>query len=359
MLTSFLTISHSYLKMSTPSPLLVAPLPLPLPMPLPQPLQTTQDNQSQVEQIFGRSVRCMFASAIQSPSPPGSGHECLPVPPPPNFDDEINSNANVVEGVFLHQEQGPRDFQEDTMVAFSFENLKIVGLFDGHGGRDAAYFCSEHLPTVYRKFATQYSTQTEILYHTIRTLERDFLPQTPVSPLLTSHISGCTLEIVVLDSRERKLYMAHMGDSRVLLIRKDASFDQLSTDHIWTNAAEKLRVTQMHSAHVGIIGRRIVRTTKSGVHGQFVSLEVSRAFGDPFFKPWVSGEPEITVTNLDDSALAIVLNSDGVNHVFTNADIATCVCNHSKHPVEAIRHLVNEKIAQNSGDNCSIAVLML
>jgi serine/threonine protein phosphatase PrpC len=261
-----------------------------------------------------------------------------------------------VKGVTIHQSQGPRDYQEDRVVVFERDHYVVMGLFDGHNGSSASELCATILPLEFDKLYTPQANMVVLLNQVVAALESEFMAQVDpkASEVTLAFTAGTTLEIVVYDRSRQMLFVANLGDSRTILVKKD-SVVQVSTDHSWRLQSERDRIKTMTDANVGVIGSRIMRSMGRGAKSQCHSLEVSRAIGDPFFKPWVSSTPEIHVTQCDSDCHSIVVVSDGVSNGITNDEVGN-LARQFTYPAQAI---ASAQTATKSGDNASAIVYVL
>lgn len=99
------------------------------------------------------------------------------------------------------------------------------------------------------------------------------------------------------------LYVVNLGDSRAVLIDQNGVAKSLSNEHTPNRPDEREKLG-------GVV---LVVHDQERIMGE---LAVSRSFGDKFYKPFVSGTPEILSYELDkDIHKYIVLASDGLWNV--------------------------------------------
>jgi len=87
-------------------------------------------------------------------------------------------------------------------------------------------------------------------------------------------------------------------------------------------------------------------------------LAVSRAFGDRALKPYVSADPDVRDEMLQPEDAALVLASDGLWDVMTNAE-AGALAAAGADPQAAAHTLTTEALARGSADNVSAIVVRL
>jgi serine/threonine protein phosphatase PrpC len=141
---------------------------------------------------------------------------------------------------------------------------------------------------------------------------------TEVLKLDEMQYQGSTAVAVTVHEGEngsRTLVSANVGDSRAILCRKGAAVD-LTRDHKPTDERERARIHAM--------GEHIEWDNYSKVH-RIKNLSLSRAVGDRFAKPVVSGEAEIKIFPVRDDDDFIVLASDGLWDVMTSDQVVQFV----------------------------------
>ncbi|KDO19430.1 hypothetical protein SPRG_15420 [Saprolegnia parasitica CBS 223.65] len=223
---------------------------------------------------------------------------------------EIDSTVVYPYGVA--EMQGKRPYMEDRYVAVGTLNgdatASFYGVFDGHGGDGASEYCAEMMcnnviqDPMYAKYPKEALTKGFL-----RT-DEDY---TQVAN--RRNRDDGTTAVTVLAQRDT-IYVANVGDSRAVLIKKDGDAIALSNDHKPNRPDERERVTNM-GGHVIFWGVWRVE----GI------LAVSRAIGDRMLKPYVIAEPEITEHERCDDDAYLVLASDGVWDVLSNAEVARMV----------------------------------
>ncbi|OQR88114.1 protein phosphatase 2C [Achlya hypogyna] len=221
-------------------------------------------------------------------------------------------DTTVVYPYGVAEMQGKRPYMEDRYVASGTLNGKadasFYGVFDGHGGDGASEYCAEMLcaNVTQDPMYTQYPKEA---------LTKGFLRTDEDYTQLANRRNrdDGTTAVTVL-AQGNTLYVANVGDSRAILVKKDGEAVALSTDHKPNRPDERERVTNM-GGHVIFWGVWRVE----GI------LAVSRAIGDRMLKPYVIAEPEITQHERTADDAFLVLASDGVWDVLSNAEVARLV----------------------------------
>eukprot|EP00569_Conticribra_weissflogii_P015014 CAMPEP_0171391108 /NCGR_PEP_ID=MMETSP0880-20121228/1025_1 /TAXON_ID=67004 /ORGANISM="Thalassiosira weissflogii, Strain CCMP1336" /LENGTH=672 /DNA_ID=CAMNT_0011903673 /DNA_START=695 /DNA_END=2713 /DNA_ORIENTATION=- len=169
----------------------------------------------------------------------------------------------------------------------------------------------------------------------------------------------------------RTLLSANIGDSRGILSRDGRAVD-LSRDHKPNDDREKARILAM--------GEKIEWDHYCKVH-RVRNLSLSRAIGDRFAKPAVSGEVEIQRFPVDERRDEFVLlASDGLWDVMTSQEVVSYVhkrlnaapkdgadvtceedwkCLRSLRRKNMSRFIANEALRRGSGDNISVVIVWL
>ncbi|WVZ69422.1 hypothetical protein U9M48_018210 [Paspalum notatum var. saurae] len=173
------------------------------------------------------------------------------------------------------------------------------------------------------------------------------------------HKVGATAVVAVVSPRS--IVVANCGDSRAVLCRGGVPVP-LSDDHKPERPDETERVEAA--------GGYVIHWNGCRVWGL---LSTSRAIGDQYMKPFISAEPEVTVTARTDKDEFLILASDGLWDVVPN-DVACRVARNclsgrlaAKHPLkypgtsasDAAALLVELAMSKGSEDNVSVVVAEL
>lgn len=286
---------------------------------------------------------------------------------------------------------------KETLTELAFTTFAAV--FDGHGGDECSNYLVDALP---RHIRNQMLTDREALRQSIengrgprglhtdsgedatseimrRVLKTAYLRADKefISPK-TAPQSGSTGATVVLFGR--RLFAANVGDSRVVLARKNGACLELTSDHKPSRPDEAARV---RAAGGFILHKRVMG-----------ELAITRAFGDKSFKmgikamleedadelggaggvsddatkdltaPLVSAEPEIASIVLSHDDEFLLLACDGLFDVFKSQDAITFarqeLIAHRGEPAEVARILSDQAIrVRRSRDNVSILIIVL
>ena len=166
---------------------------------------------------------------------------------------------------------------------------------------------------------------------------------------------GSTAVVAVVE--ERRVVVAHCGDSRAVLCRggdgAGAAPVALSSDHKPDRPDEQARIEAAGGRVIFWEGARVL-----GV------LAMSRAIGDGYLKPYVCSVPEVTVADLADGDECLILASDGLWDVVSNeaaCEVARACFRRGREKwcAEAAALLTKLALARRSADNVSVVVVDL
>ncbi|XP_053363911.1 protein phosphatase, Mg2+/Mn2+ dependent, 1Da [Clarias gariepinus] len=232
--------------------------------------------------------------------------------------------------------------------------VAFYAVFDGHGGPDAARYAQNHLWDLIKKQRGFWSTDDEEVCGAIR---KGFiachhamwkkLPEWPRTATGLPSTSGTTASVVVI--RRDRVYVAHVGDSAVVLGVQDSPTDEvlraeeITQDHKPELPKERKRIEGLGGSVIKKSGvNRVVwkrpRLTHNGpvrrstVIDQIPFLAVARALGDLWSYDFYSGEfvvspePDTAVIKLDlKRHRYIILGSDGLwNMVSPQEAVSMC-----------------------------------
>ncbi|XP_068159912.1 LOW QUALITY PROTEIN: uncharacterized protein Pp2C1 [Drosophila tropicalis] len=280
--------------------------------------------------------------------------------------------------------QGGRKYMEDQFsVAYQESPLTheleyaFFGIYDGHGGNEAALFAKEHLMLEIVKQKQFWSDNDEDVLRAIREgyiathfamwREQEKWPRTANGHLSTA---GTTATIAFM--RREKIYIGHVGDSGIVLGYQKKNerhwrAKQLTTDHKPESAAEKARI-QRAGGNVAIksgVPRVVWNRPRDPMHRGPIKrrtlvddipfLAVARSLGDLWsynsrFKEFVvSPDPDVKVVKIDPKTFrCLIFGTDGLWNVVT-----------PKEAVDSVRkkHLIGEILNEQDVMNPSKALV--
>ena len=245
--------------------------------------------------------------------------------------------------------QGWRKRQEDAHIAAISQgdkkDIDIFGVFDGHGGKEISQFVSNHftkelidnknlnkdMPKALRETFIKMDElmQTpegieEIKKHARKSKEEDDIqsknePPNSQMQLISQLIeqknpesedinlrTGCTACVLSVDEKNKKLYFANAGDSRVVMC-KNGIAEAKSIDHKPELQSEKDRI---YKAEGWISDGRVMG-----------NINLTRGFGDLEYKKnkklkpeeqMVTANPDIQIVNYTKDIDFVIIGCDGI-----------------------------------------------
>lgn len=235
------------------------------------------------------------------------------------------------------------------------EHIHFFGVFDGHGGADAAHHCQDTMherlkdAILASKFARDHKRHhtnehnesndgvevldlevkltttgsmdhvavqdvesvecssevfSQALAEAFRSTDEEFAKLSGDEDQLA--LVGTTAVVALLSSKS--MFVANCGDSRAVLCRNGNAF-ALTDDH---KAAREDETARVEAA-----GGQILFWNGVRVMGL---LAVSRAIGDHSLRPYVIADPEVTVVNRHPGDELLVMASDGLWDVISNQE---------------------------------------
>ncbi|CAD8107983.1 unnamed protein product [Paramecium primaurelia] len=219
--------------------------------------------------------------------------------------------------------QGWRNTMEDAHIHRPdiAQDVSVFGVFDGHGGREVAYFVEKHfIDELLKNQNFKDQKFADALQETF--LKMDELLMTPEgykelnnykSNNSDDSYAGCTANVALI--HKNTLYVANAGDSRSVLCRNNTNFD-MSVDHKPDNYLEKQRIERA----IGFVsGARIN-----------ANLNLSRAIGDLEYKrnsnlrpheQMITAFPDIKIIDLGQQDKFILMGCDGVFETLSHQEL--------------------------------------
>eukprot|EP00051_Salpingoeca_urceolata_P015563 m.202200 g.202200 ORF g.202200 m.202200 type:complete len:386 (+) comp18435_c4_seq5:210-1367(+) len=219
--------------------------------------------------------------------------------------------------VDTYANQGRRSQMEDKHVVFPDLNALLgldedmppqafFGVYDGHGGVEAAKFTQAQLHVALSKAPTFKEDAETALRDAFLATDTAFLDKAGRDGL----ISGATACATLI--RGKKLHVAWLGDSQVMMCR-DGEPVKLMEPHKPQREDEKARIEANGGVVVWYGAWRV-----NGV------LSVARAIGDKKLKEWVIGRPDIAEFDIGSGKEEfLVLGCDGLWDCMEEQDVAT------------------------------------
>lgn len=263
----------------------------------------------------------------------------------PSVRQKVNIFINDVHyAVSYWTVQGGRPYQEDRhseRKGLGAKDSCLYGVFDGHGGHNAAEFCRSNMIDNVLADSEFLEDVPGALYRAFMKTDADFVEYGKRRGV----VDGTTAVVVAIHNN--KIHVANAGDSRAILIQRGGKVKSLSFDHKPSREDEGKRIRDL--------GGRVIFWGRWRVEG---ILAVSRGIGDVRLKPYVTSEPEITVKSIDDNDLYIVVASDGLWDVMQNDEVGRLVSS-CKDFTKVARALCDEATLLGSTDNITVQVVNL
>ncbi|KAL8251539.1 hypothetical protein R6Q59_035232 [Mikania micrantha] len=253
-------------------------------------------------------------------------------------------------------EMGPKPYMEDEYICvddlqqhldpqpdYPFHGA-FYGVFDGHGGIDAASFTKRNI--------LEFILEDSIFPKGVKKAVKNAFAKVDHALADTRSLdnsSGTTaLTALILG---RHMLIANAGDSRAVLGKRGRAIE-LSTDHKPSCTSEKMRIEKLG----GVI-------YDGYLNGQ---LSVARALGDWHMKgpkgsdgP-LSAEPELEEVALTEEDEFLIIACDGLWDVMSSQYAVTIVRKElmlHNDPDKCSRQLVREALKRNSCDNLTVVVV--
>ncbi|XP_016442221.1 putative protein phosphatase 2C 27 [Nicotiana tabacum] len=272
------------------------------------------------------------------------------------YPSEENSNFLPVFRSGSCAEKGPKQYMEDEHICMD-DLLNHVGdmtgltspgafygVFDGHGGTDAALFVRNNI----LKFILEDSCFPLCLERALKNafLKADYAFADDSSLDISSGTTALTALMF-----GRTMMVANAGDCRAVLGKRGKAIE-LSKDHKPNSTSERLRIEKLG----GII-------YDGYLNGQ---LSIARALGDWHMKgpkgsacP-LSAEPELQETLLTEDDEFLIMGCDGLWDVMSSQCAVTLARKElmlHNDPERCSRELVREALKRNTCDNLTVIVI--
>lgn len=284
-----------------------------------------------------------------------------------------------------------RTMEDAHTIIYNFEHTPDTGyfaVFDGHAGHATADWCSKKMHVFVENWVAkcQSSSAEQKPFTVSHALGSAFAEADGQIGKLNLQNSGCTAAVAVLrwensegttsstslphsesqnslpksasppspssspspsasfsTNRRRKLYVANVGDTRVILCRGGQAL-RLTYDHKGTDSHESRRICNQ--------GGIMMNNRVNGV------LAVTRSLGDSYMKDLVTGAPYTTETELCPEDEFIIVACDGLWDVCED-HTAVQLIRHEQDPTRASKILVDHALQNFSSDNLTCMVIRL
>jgi serine/threonine protein phosphatase PrpC len=221
--------------------------------------------------------------------------------------------------------------------------INLLTIFDGHGGTYVSEYLKKYLPLYYchpklkLPFLKNYHTEV------FRKLQENIIKNK------NGHISGSTCLLNIMYKYENELHMniVNLGDCRLVIIYKDGSFKQVTTDHKPDDKIEKDRIKKM--------GGKIYKDSEGTF--RIGDLSLSRAFGDEDNAPYISQVPDVYYKKITPQTKYIVMACDGLWDVINNKDLYKLLEDSNNKKSNLAVDLAEYALKNGSTDNVSVITI--
>ncbi|XP_025057313.1 protein phosphatase 1F [Alligator sinensis] len=218
-------------------------------------------------------------------------------------------------------------------------------VFDGHGGVDAANYAATHLHVNIALHDEFLKNPSEALKYSFQQTDEMFLLKAKRERLRNGTTGVCALIV------GNRLHIAWLGDSQVMLVRQGKAVT-LMEPHKPEREDERTRIEAL--------GGYVTYLDCWRVNG---TLAVSRAIGDIYQKPYVSGSADVDSFELTGSEDYLVLACDGFFDTVKPCDVVDLVLDHlmknKGDGLKTAQRLVAAAKENGSSDNITVLVVFL
>ena len=259
--------------------------------------------------------------------------------------------------------QGKRESNEDQHFSIlninndfpTINNVNMVGVFDGHGGKLVSKFLKTNLPKYILK-KTKINIYQQKSYVSLQFFEKLFdklqdelIKLHPIAAQRCGSTALCGVNYIDAQNRSM-LWIANVGDSRAVLFDSKNTAIPLSKDHKPNSVPEKKRIE--------LLGGKI---KFDGADWRIGDLSLSRAMGDLDNTPYVTHRPEIFRYRLNKKDKFIIFACDGLWDVVNNSTACKYIDKliEEKYNGNIAKKLAEYAIEKGSYDNVTVSILFL
>ncbi|XP_078157920.1 putative protein phosphatase 2C 27 isoform X2 [Carex rostrata] len=262
---------------------------------------------------------------------------------------------------------GGRRYMEDTHVCISDlaknygynsieETISFYGVFDGHGGKDAALFVRDNLPRVIVEDADFPVEMEKVVSRSFVQIDNQFAKTCSLQSALSSGTTALTAMIF-----GRSLLVANAGDCRAVLSRFGSAV-VMSRDHRPCCTRERKRVESLGGyVDDGYLNGQLAITRALGDWHLEGMKNQNQADSSVGVSPGpLSAEPELKLITLTKEDEFLIIACDGIWDVFSNQNAVDFIRRRLQEHNDAklcCKQFVEEAIRLGATDNLT-AVLV-
>ena len=247
----------------------------------------------------------------------------------------------------------------------------LAAVFDGHRGWEMADFAAIHMPRLLQLAGGRGVGPAAALREAFAVVDAAFYREWQVEQhskaargRMAERFPGCTALVALLAGG--RLTVANAGDSRAVLCRGGVAV-AVSRDHTAAAADERARVqaaggsVAWHAAAGGWrVGPAALQVTRS--LGDFdlkvpAAATAAAAAGQPLTAGGLTSDPELLQLAIQPEDDFLVLATDGLWDVCSEAEVIGLVHDTVRQPELASKRLVMEALARGSRDNVTALVV--
>jgi serine/threonine protein phosphatase PrpC len=246
--------------------------------------------------------------------------------------------------IYTIQDQGMRDYQEDTYDIDMINNFLYIGLFDGHGGDKVSQYLKKNLKNELKKRLIPSNTNiSKVLHESLEAIENSIKFEDKLH-------TGSTALVAL--KKDNKIYVANVGDCRCIINNKNECV-QITEDHNPFLLRELERILKNNG--------KIIQDD-NGLPRVMGTLALTRAIGDDYLKQYITWKPDLYDITLGVDNKIFILASDGLFDVFKNKEIMDKflninVFNNDQIYIKNLLHnIIQEARLKGSTDNITLIV---
>lgn len=219
---------------------------------------------------------------------------------------------------------GPRPQMEDAHFFVEIEQGTLIGVFDGHGGKEVAEYASQEFQ---KRFSSVLKAHNGDVFRAFEVLIHEIHLEVAQKPEWKN--IGSTAVISFIDKETHQIITATLADSEANIYREGKSIP-LSTVRDWTSRKDGERLEKAMGLPQGYVAKYVeAGKNPKGLRWWGCGVNISRAIGDvnstgTIEKPGVIHKPKITINKLQKGDV-LVLACDGLKDYVPEGEIAATI----------------------------------